>query len=189
MACLEPPRRIYHPSVWELAWKARVTAQPDSTKFWLRHCSVLRNETSLIEHWMELGTARTASGPHALARSERIKWNDSIISFHTVVDRCSDSGSSRAVGRRIPIEPLISFLRHPRHTCFNKLSYKYERSYLVPMRAAEHVPSPPEQRCLFFDLGASLYSFGTGGASLQWFVELCKCARTRLDPHCLSYPA
>ena len=47
------------------------------------------------------------------------------------------------------------------------------------MRAAEHVPNPPEQRCLFFDLGASLYSFGTGGASLQWFVELCKCALPR----------
>ena len=168
MPCRKASRRVYYPSAWELSWKQRVTAHPDGSRSWLRHCSALKNETALMEHWLDLGEARTSTGQHALARSERSRWNDSILSYHSVVDECSES---RAVIRRIPIEPLVSFLRHPRHTCFNQMSYKYARSYLFPMRVGEHVPSH-SGRCLFFDLGASLYSFGTGGASLQWFVEL-----------------
>ena len=182
--CNAPPRRVYSPSPWELAWRARVTDNPDGTRSWLRHCAVLKNETEAMQHWLDIGEARTSSsnGQHALARFERWNtWNESVISFHTIV--CSETG---AIIKRVPIEPLVSFLRHPRHTCFNRVSFKYARSYLFPMRIDEHVPSPPG-RCLFFDLGASLYSFGTGGASLQWFVELCKprhiCAWTCTAHH------
>lgn len=170
-ACDAPLLRLYTPSQWELSWKSRITQRPDGTKAWHLHCSALKNESSLMEHWLELGAARTAATAHRHAHNSAAaadeQWNASIISHHTYIDRCSNT-----VLRRVPIEPLVSFLRHPRHTCFNVLSYKYARSYLFPMHVSrEHVPSPPA-RCLFFDLGASLYSFGTGGASLQWFVEL-----------------
>ena len=169
-ACDAPLLRRYTPSAWELSWKSRISRQPDGSKQWLTHCSSLKNETNLMDHWLALGTGRTATTAHrhlTAADAADEQWNASILSHHTYVDGCSN-----VVLRRVPIEPLVSFLRHPRHTCFNVLSYKYARSYLFPMHGnREHVPSPPA-RCLFFDLGASLYSFGTGGASLQWFVEL-----------------
>ena len=85
---------------------------------------------------------------------------------HDVIDSCTN-----VTIRTIPIEPLISMLRHPRHTCFNKVSYKYARSYLVPLIAWEATPYPPP-RSFFLDMGASLFNSGTGGASQEWFLKI-----------------
>ena len=170
-------RRLeYHPSPWELHWRTRITKHPDASPTWSTWCPVLKNETALVVEWEALWKARAAlNGPHNASA-----WNRSVFSYHTVVDVCeeNDGAARRVVRATIPIEPLVSFLRHPRHTCFNKVTYKYNRGYLVPLISWEH---PPPRRAFFFDLGASLFSSGTGGASQDWFLRTYRARGVAFD--------
>ena len=157
-------RLEYHASPWEESWRAYVTAHPEYSRGWAASCSRLKNESRLVETWTQLWAERaTLAGAQYVSAHQA--WDKGVFSYHVVRDGCSG-----AELRQIPLEPLVSFLRHPRHHCFNVLSYKYNKNYLVPLWAFE-MPPPRGRRCLFFDLGASLYNSGTGGASQQWFVE------------------
>lgn len=74
-----------------------------------------------------------------------------------------------------PIEPLIGSLRHPYFPCKDQERTLNDRDYLLlassldpPYRFSSAVVSP---RVLVFDLGASTYDQGLGGASQEWFVR------------------
>lgn len=72
-----------------------------------------------------------------------------------------------------PIEPLFSGLRHPKHLCFSPDDryYVVNKEYLL-IQSAYTAPfaRSVQANVYIFDLGASLYGNGTGGASQQWFV-------------------
>ena len=144
----------YTPSPWELIWRQRVTSQADPTPSWSHWCPHLKNESAHVQAWVSLWEQRAAlSGPTDPAVSQ--SWDSAIFSYHTT-----------CAGRRVPIEPLVGFLRHPRHVCFNKVSYKYAKGYLVLPWSWEADTRPGRRRFLF-DMGASLYRAGLGGASMQ----------------------
>eukprot|EP00966_Prymnesium_polylepis_P241872 5593337-Prymnesium_polylepis.1 len=167
--CSAPATVEYLPSPWELAWRKRVTSAPDRTPRWERLCDVLRNETAKVAAWLDYSSTRKNLSTAADAAG----WSPAIFSYHRFVDGCSG-----AELHRLPIEPLVSFLRHPAHTCFNRMRYKYSRGYLLPswrweadITRTRAVRSGATPRSFLFDLGASLYSQGLGGASQKWFVE------------------
>jgi hypothetical protein len=64
-----------------------------------------------------------------------------------------------------PIEPLAGLLRSP-YFCMYDDAYVVSKYYLVVGPKQR-----PKGKSYLFDLGASLYNSGAGGASQQWFVE------------------
>jgi hypothetical protein len=71
-----------------------------------------------------------------------------------------------------PIEPLVGFLRHPMHVCFSQGDeFNVDKSYMFPSFATAGVNREIKKRSLFFDVGASAYASGAGGASQLWFIE------------------
>jgi hypothetical protein len=128
--------------------------RPDTIRAWLDYAK-LRRPTRVM-----------STPPLPSAEAER------ALSFHAVLDACT--GETRAL---IPIEPLVGFLRHPEAHCnlvqFPRASpfpLVQSKSYLIP---AWHTEAWPHDKtpALFFDLGASLYNKGSGGASTKWFVD------------------
>lgn len=96
-------------------------------------------------------------------------WSQDAVSYHRVRHVC---GGREVKSIDVPIEPLAGFLRHPHHICWKKQSVAVSKAYLIPpMRHEVMAPSPMRQRSLFFDVGASLYQQGLGGASQAWFVN------------------
>lgn len=93
-----------------------------------------------------------------------VPWDDTIVSHHRVI---ACDGSLLA---RVPLEPLVSFLRHPLAVCFTKVSHVLAKDYLLVPWRDEVFPRPT--RRFFFDVGASLYASGRtkGGYSQDWFM-------------------
>lgn len=95
-------------------------------------------------------------------------WPSDVLSHFRV--ECSRGAVPEAL---VPIEPLIGFLRHPRYLCIGgSPQWIYDKSYMLPLVQSELWPRGPRRRALFFDLGASLYTSGAGGASQSWFDRM-----------------
>ena len=54
------------------------------------------------------------------------------------------------------------------------------KGHILPMHAAHVFPAPP-RRAFFFDVGASIYNTGAGGASQSWFVETYRRGGVEFD--------
>ena len=166
MASCSGEHRIYRASALELTWKAWVDSGPDKSRGWDRSCSLVRNQSQQVAEWLSVASKRETSRESAKELDEPGSALDTtVLSRHDFVD-CQ----GRLV-RRVPLEPLVSFLRHPRAHCINRYSHHYTKSYLLPLWAFEMPPRPPTARNFLFDCGASTFKAGTGGASQQWFVE------------------
>lgn len=87
-------------------------------------------------------------------------WPRDVFSYHAYGDKL------------VPLEPLVSFLRHPHHVCYKRTSMKLATDYLVlPWRQELR---QPYRRAYFFDTGASLYKprkVGGLGLSSQDFFQ------------------
>ena len=99
------------------------------------------------------------------------QWNPQVMSYFEITD--SMTGEVLA---KTPIEPLVSFLRHPKYLCLdNTLKYRVDKDYMFPLMLSEIYPiverTPRYAQKFLFDLGASLYSTGKGGASQEWFIQ------------------
>jgi hypothetical protein len=70
---------------------------------------------------------------------------------------------------RVPIEPIIGLLRHPKAVCLSNVYDDIVRKDWLLLPHSSYFPNL-HGRKLFFDLGASLYTGGSGGASQQWFL-------------------
>ena len=163
---------VYEPSAFEVSWVAFVQAHVDRSQSWQRGCDKLRNDSHIVDAWLNWTTTDFAAG------RGRGTWPDvgrppvstvdasSIFSSHRIANSCD---APDATPKRVPIEPLASFLRSPRHLCFKRASHKYFKEYIVPSRPPAFIPVP--RRSMFFDIGASLYAEGLGGASQDWFVS------------------
>ena len=137
----------------------------------------MRRNASAVRTWLWFAQARR--GPMAgtgLASSEPPTPSEDaaqVISSHALVDACT--GHELAL---VPIEPLVGFLRHPKAHCLHHGSpwpYVLSKEYLLPSWRTEAWPRGGPTRsqtsAFFFDLGASLYDKGAGGASTKWFVD------------------
>jgi hypothetical protein len=131
----------------------------------------MHREPETIRKWLEFAKLRRptramSTPPIPLAETKQ------ALSFHAVLDGCT--GETRSL---IPIEPLVGFLRHPEAHChlmrFPRSSpwpFVASKAYLLPTWQTEVWPLGRASTFLF-DLGASLYNKGLGGASTKWFVD------------------
>jgi hypothetical protein len=76
---------------------------------------------------------------------------------------------NNCTGERIVdyIEPLAGLTRSPRY-CLLGDAYVVEKEYL---HVSQNLSRKSFARSFYFDLGASMYNSGGGGASQSWFVE------------------
>jgi len=89
------------------------------------------------------------------------QWNADVMSYFII----SDSITNEVI-TKTPIEPLVSFLRHPKYLCLdNTQKYRLDKGYMLPLMISEVYPlverTPRYAQKFLFDLGASLYSTGT----------------------------
>ena len=171
--CARPPTVQYRPGAWEAKWRSTFarSVQHDDPRNWTRGCALMASEPSAIEAWLDF--ARLRRPPYRMGRSPPEPTDEAkgVLSYHATVDACTGRTLSLA-----PIEPLVGFLRHPEAHCPQFPGAKHwvikvlSKDYLIPAWHAEAWPAG-RTRALFFDLGASLYHTGGGGASISWFVN------------------
>ena len=185
--CPHPPIRQYRPSAWETEWRTKhvlrvqrgVSAKiPRSLQWWTKGCAQMRRNASATHAWLLFAQARRPTRRNAnarLASSEPPAPSEEaaqVTSCHALVDACT--GHELAL---VPIEPLVGFLRHPEAHCHHgdPWPYVWSKDYLLPSWRTEAWPRGGPTRsqtsAFFFDLGASLYDKGAGGASTKWFVD------------------
>jgi len=171
--CARPPTVQYRPGAWEAKWRSTFarSVQHDDPRNWTRGCALMASEPSAIEAWLDF--ARLRRPPYRMGRSPPEPTDEAkgVLSYHATVDACTGRTLSLA-----PIEPLVGFLRHPEAHCpqfpgaKNWVIKVVSKDYLIPAWHAEAWPAG-RTRALLFDLGASLYHTGGGGASMSWFVN------------------
>lgn len=140
---------------------------------WKRGCAHLKQQEPNVDAWLATWEQRKVGTAEA-------DWDAALFSHHTL--RTCHNGEVRKV--RVPIEPLVGLLRHPKYYCIvpgfdaagrppsfmHGRLWKHNRDYLLPFWDNETLPVPG-RRSLFFDMGASLYNDGLGGASQKWFID------------------
>ena len=158
----------YVSSDWEREWRRSVDAIADNE--WTRACKLFTKNLDGYREWMGMYATRNIGelSPADVHSSSAQLETASAIPFFKYTSSCH--------GRidRIPIEPLIGALRHPDFPCLPgcRKHCKYSKDYLLIAHAAEVRPRLGKgNRAFFFDLGASVYNSGGGGASQKWFVK------------------
>ncbi len=174
-------KKVYFPSEYEKLWKNKIVYETDGTKEWRHGCEMLRNNTSLILQWIKFSNERQAGDnpdPTALI-------NSGALSYFKTQEICNDVIIHE---KKIPIEPLVGFLRHPFFHCFKNLDverkvYKEDKDYIIVTHSDEVFPvskiKANSSSAFLFDLGANLYDgwqmtsrrFIPGSMSTKWFFE------------------
>ncbi len=170
--CAEPPVLQYRPSRWEWEWRGHhaFEVEHDDSRNWTRGCSLMLNKTAEIDAWLAFARLRRPTFPQREPPAPSAKARDAL-SFLAKLDGCT--GQTLAL---MPLEPLVGFLRHPQAHCHQFPSATpwvrniQRKDYLLPAWRSE-VLHHGKTSALFFDLGASLYAKGNGGASMSWFVD------------------
>jgi hypothetical protein len=180
----------YHSSAVEKRWRDEIGQIADNSSEWLRGCARMRQDKKHVDQWMEawrlwqLPSAEWKKSPIGREWISVESVSSESLSFFVIRDNCSETGQEHV--QYVPIEPLMGFLRHPISHCFEKNLY-VDKNYMFPDHASYIVPSIPHSSIpyfasnsntkrpayqrLLFDLGASLYHSGAGGASQSWFVD------------------
>lgn len=170
-------KRHYVSSTLESYWKDNIdslTSQDPSAE-WTVGCKKVLEYEKNVHEWMQYWKLREKWISHPHLRENAIKSNEfdkETFSYFEIVETCDGKITANTL---VPIEPLMGFLRHPFCICFNNGNFEVNKDYMVPL--FKHEIYPLEERSerivqkYLFDLGASLYDTGAGGASQQWFVE------------------
>lgn len=206
--CLSSVNITYYPSEWENNW--RLTAHQlvklnEPTRDWNKGCNLLKEQQNKVDYWLEYWETREkctikdstnnlnsvtpsiSTDEDYIAKQKSChldEWNSEILSYFVITD--SSTGKELA---KLPIEPLVSFLRHPKHLCIDNQheggQFWVNKDYMYPLMLSEVYPvverTPRYAQKYFFDLGASLYSSGFGGASQEWFVETYRARGINFD--------
>jgi hypothetical protein len=181
--CALPPTIRYVPGAWESEWRGTFArrVQRDDPRNWTRGCALMAGETAAIRAWLDFAKERRPASRRGKKPPELTEEATEVLSFHKIVDACT--------GRTLsfqPLEPLVGFLRHPEAHCPQFPGSKFwtvkglSKDYLIPAWHTEAWPNG-RTRALFFDLGASLYHTGYGGASMSWFVTQYRLRDIQFD--------
>lgn len=169
--CSLPPVVTYRPSAWETEWRTKhaLVVQHDRSSNWTRGCTLMGREAAATAAWLDFVRLRQP-GVGRTAPAEPSEEAKEVLSFHVLKDACT--GDTLEM---LPIEPLVGFLRHPQAHCVSVGRHGYwtlirDKNYLIPSWRQEVWPRGRGSTFLF-DLGASLYHKGIGGASTSWFVD------------------
>lgn len=93
-----------------------------------------------------------------------------VFSTFTYEKRCNGEPTDPPQTLSVPIEPLAGVLRHPEFLCHPYPGSGVRKDYIVlDGWATHHVMPAVYRKNFYFDLGASLWASGLGGASQAWF--------------------
>ena len=163
-ACVDRVVR-YYPSDIEVSWLKAISDVKSDARSWNEGCHKVRTEEKELREII--------SDIQRLAEAEK----DGIVKRHLSsheVETCD------GVKRRVYLEPLVSFLRHPLALCVeNNTAGLLDKSYLL-VPHVEEVTHAGSYKWLF-DAGASTYNEGAGGASQSWFVETYRARGIEFD--------
>ena len=148
----------YYPSTLESYWIKRIKIIQSDEPSWTTGCDEVRRNVESIEKMLQDIDELISYTAQSLKRQSN------TLSSYEIEDSCS--------GERhyTYIEPLISFLRHPKAVCFQQNDHLLDKSYLVVPHQNEIAKTGSAYTWLF-DVGASTYREGAGGASQSWFVD------------------
>ena len=181
----------YIPSTIEKYWMSHIesisilTLQKSDLKDWTTGCSVSKLFLSDISNvWLHYWNQRERMAKFPSENKNMInpgnfkslvlKKDLNLFSEFQIKYSCANSNKSSVY--KIPIEPLFGALRHPL-LCGPDgridLKYVLDKDYMLPLFKHEIIPplTPGFSKSILFDLGASLYTSGFGGASQSWFVD------------------
>jgi hypothetical protein len=163
-------QRVYHPSALERKWVDRIESVAERTRQWESGCKLMRADEAQIRKLMEYH--RTWQNAEEWGRVEG--WREEgILSYFELTEICD--GINRTM--YVPIEPLIGFLRHPLFHCLGGRNL-VDKEYMFILHRDFVFPTPKKQTNVstnyYFDMGASTYKSGAGGASQSWFVDSYK---------------
>ena len=180
-------RLVYRPSEWEGWWTQHVPYMLGSDHTWQCGCAALRESSELLRRWQHAVHQRElTAGPNANCSAAATTLNP-IFSYHSVVRTCDGQEEELL---RVPIEPLVGFLRHPSFmhrfcsidtNTFTNLARI--DTQLLPLRLCERdtLRLRPAPRSLLFDVGAGLWNQGPGGGSLRWLVTAYEANGIQFD--------
>jgi hypothetical protein len=137
-------------------------------------CSHLMKDIDEIERISSLVSLlmEPSAGYYSTSNEPLVKSRSLLSHFQFKFD-CGALGKASFVSH---IEPLIGSLRHPYFPCKDQKRTLNDRGYLL-LASALHSPyrftsvKSPSPRVLVFDVGASTYDQGLGGASQEWFFK------------------
>jgi len=133
----------------------------------------MQRKPDTIRAWLDYANLRRPT-THARSKTPPVPSTEQAqaLSFHAVLDACTKETLSL-----IPIEPLVGFLRNPYTHCFPMERIFHwaprDKKYLIPSWREDVWTrgGGGSTSAFLFDLGASLYNKGIGGASTSWFVD------------------
>ena len=177
--------KTYHSSNVENRWLNQIDHLADNTWKWEKGCARMRDDKKHVDDWM---TAWKSWQDKRTSGNVSIDWlllngtSSDSLSYFVIEDDCNEGSKKQKT--IVPIEPLMGFLRHPVSHCFVS-KYYIDKNYIFIDHVEYIVPSlkmPGENQFpangtripymrYLFDLGASKYNSGAGGASQSWFVN------------------
>lgn len=165
-------RMEYHPSKWESYWHENIGALQSQDNNWKVACDYIAKwEKEKVAEYERMWNRRQFWTLKDILDED---WDKDLFSYHAMIDNCSNN-----VTMRIPIEPLVGALRHPAYPCFR--NKRHNKNWIFTTYDFEFEPHGFGFRKYLFDLGASLYDAGPGGASQHWFVDTYKARGIEFD--------
>jgi hypothetical protein len=121
-------------------------------------CARIRSDRDKYKAWFAAAVS---------AEAVIVPENDGAISYHVYRDRCSEEQALV----KVPIEPIMGLLRHPNAVCVSSDENEIVRKDWLILPNAGHLHAHKRPVVILYDIGASLYKTGFGGASQEWFVQ------------------
>lgn len=168
-------RLEYRESQWERFWHENIGDLQSADSVWKDACEYMTKwDSSKVKEYEWMWQRRQQWTLEELMAEQ---WDKSIFSYHEMVDGCTGD-----VTMRIPIEPLVGALRHPAYPCFRRnRDALLDKNWIFTTYDFEFAPHGFGFRKYLFDLGASLYDSGAGGASQHWFIDTYKARGIQFD--------
>ena len=184
--------QTYHSSLLEEYWLTNIEQLTSGymSRSWTKGCKAVMNQTNEVKIYLNYWKLREEwiqqnDNSDSNKKKEILTFNKNIFSYYNVTHYCGND--RQFYYSEVPIEPLMGALRHPKFHCrsmpknplrpgYYKDDYRVNKDYMLPLLYSEYSPKYYSKnkritRNYLFDLGASLYKEGFGGASQEWFVE------------------
>jgi hypothetical protein len=143
----------YVPSPLEVRWNKSIAELKQDWNH--TGCPRIQAEMPQYEAWLKAAASQ---------KPTEISEKDPVLSHFVYHDLTNHDRVFR-----VPIEPLMGLLRHPRAVCVSEAYEDIVRKDWLMLPHSSYFPRI-HGRKLFFDIGSSIYRDGSGGPSQEWFV-------------------
>jgi hypothetical protein len=174
----------YHPSEYEIRWLADILKNQEAV------CQLQnQNYQKYVDAYLASQEMLTPQSPPPAPPRDRCSHPSRVsagvpkklpmetFSVFEYTWKCAAQPSQVEPNVFVAIEPLAGILRHPK-VCTNEAAFVVRKDYMVlDQWAVFNVgvqTTNKERKFFYFDLGASTWTTGAGGASQGWFHSVYK---------------